>query len=528
VSNFRNKGFVAGAALGLTIAGGAVAWGAGHVNGPVNAQPTFAAGPLGAPQSFSAIFEKVSPAVVSIDITGRASPSQVAMQRGGQDGGEQQSPFPFPFPFDFGQGQGGTQHFQFHRYGGGQPDGHELPKMRAMGSGFFISADGYIVTNNHVVENADTITVRTTDKRVLKAHLVGRDPATDLAVVKVDGGSFPFVTFEDAAKPRVGDWVVAIGNPFGLGGTATAGIVSALGRENIADSRLIDYMQIDAPINRGNSGGPTFDVYGRVVGVNTAIYSPSGGSVGIGFDIPADVVSSITRQIIASGKVNHGYIGATIQEVTPDLSASLGLKTTDGAIVAALSDAGPAEKSGLHIGDVVLAVNGKTVTSASDLTRQVAFSHPGETLHLTILRDNRRQDIALRSGIRPSEAQLARNGGAGDDQDAPGSGGAPSGAKVLGMRLAQLDQAERQRFNLQSGTHGVVVESVEDNSGASDKGLRRGDVIMKAGIRAASAPADVTAAVADARHEGRKSVLLLIKRDGQTVFVPVEVGKALG
>jgi serine protease Do len=540
----RNK-LMASAAVALMVAGGAVAYSSARAAGPVDIP---SAGPVGAPQSFADIFQKVSPAVVSIDITGRASPSEVAMMGGqdqdGQDqdgqnqGGQNQGgqnkdgqglPFPFPLPPGFDGGQG--QHFQFKRFGQGQqqPDGRDLPKIQASGSGFFVSPDGYIVTNNHVVEHADTITVHTADKRTLKAHLIGTDPSTDLAVIKVDGGAYPYVSFEEQAKPRVGDWVVAVGNPFGLGGTATAGIVSALGRENVDDTRLVDYMQIDAPINRGNSGGPTFDVYGRVVGVNTAIFSPSGGSVGIGFDIPADVASSITRQIIAGGKVAHGYIGATIQGISPDMSASLGLKSTDGAIVAALTDGGPAEKSGVRIGDVVLAVNGKTVTSANDLTRQVAFSHPGDVLRLTVLRDGRRTDVDLHAGLRPSEAKLARmlNGGAGGDEDGGEEGGSarPGGPHVLGMGLAQLDRAERERFNLTPGAHGVVVESVGENSDAADKGLKPGDVIMKAGAHAATQPSDIAAAVADARRDGRTSVLLLVSRDGQTVFVPVDLDK---
>jgi len=528
VIKLNNSRLMAGAAMGLVVAGGAVAYTSARAAGPVNIP---ASTPVGAPQSFADIFQKVSPAVVSIDITGRASPSEVAMMQGEQDeqGGLGQGlPFPFQLPPGFEGGQG--QHFQFKRFGQGeQPDGRELPKIAASGSGFFISPDGYIVTNNHVVEHADTITVRTADKRVLKAHLVGRDPTTDLAVIKVDGANHPFVSFEEAAKPRVGDWVVAVGNPFGLGGTATAGIVSALGRENVDDVRMVDYMQIDAPINRGNSGGPTFDVYGRVVGVNTAIYTPSGGSVGIGFDIPADVASSITRQIIASGKVSHGYIGATIQGVTPDMSASLGLKTTDGAIVAGLSDGGPAEKSGLQIGDVILSVNGKTVASANDLTRQVAFSHPGDILRLSLLRDGRRIEVDLHAGLRPSEGQIARmaNGGAGEDEDEgpDGASGKAAGPHVLGMGLARLDQAERQRFSVKPGVNGVVVESVGENSDAADKGLKSGDVIVKAGVHTALQPSDVAAAVADARREGRKSVLLLVNRDGQTVFVPVDLDK---
>jgi serine protease Do len=286
-------------------------------------------------------------------------------------------------------------------------DGRPLPKVRGSGSGFFISADGYIVTNNHVVQGAEEISVHTSGGRTLKAHVVGRDPATDIAVVKVDGGPFAYVSFEDQARPRVGDWVVAVGNPFGLGGTATAGIVSALGRENVADSPLVDYMQIDAPINRGNSGGPTFDVHGRVVGVNTAIVSPSGGSVGIGFDIPASTANAIARQLIATGHVDHGYIGATIQQITPDLADSLGLKSVEGAIVDQLSPGGPAQMAGLRAGDIVRSVNGAAVKSPTELTRRVAFSHPGETLRLGLLRGGKPLEVTLHAGLRPSEETLA-------------------------------------------------------------------------------------------------------------------------
>jgi serine protease Do len=325
------------------------------------------------------------------------------MTRQGQPGGdqgEQGFPFSFAFPGMPGFGQDGAP----AQRGQGRP----LPKIRASGSGFFISPDGYIVTNNHVVEGADQISVHTSDGRTFKARVVGRDPATDIAVVKVSGESFPYVSFEDRATPRVGDWVVAVGNPFGLGGTATAGIVSALGRENVADSPLVDYMQIDAPINRGNSGGPTFDIQGRVVGVNTAIYTPSGGSVGIGFDIPAATASSIARQLIAEGHVDHGYLGATIQALTPDLAESLGMKTIDGAVVDQLTPEGPAQRAGVKAGDVILAVNGQPVKSPTGLTRLVAFSHPGATLRLELLRSGRRLEITAHAGTRPSEPTLAR------------------------------------------------------------------------------------------------------------------------
>ena len=390
--NQRHRSLLLAAGASLTVLGSAVAWGDDGAQGRANV-PALPTGPAGAPQSFAPIIQQVSPAVVSIDIIGHASPSQVAMTQDESPGGQ-------ALPFFFGLPDATPRQ---------RPsDGRPLPKIHAAGSGFFISSTGYIVTNNHVVEDADTITAHTADGREYKAHLVGRDPATDIAVVKVDGGPFPFVDFEDSAKPRVGDWVVAVGNPFGLGGTATAGIVSALGREDVADSPLLDYMQIDAPINRGNSGGPTFDTAGRVVGVNTAIFSPSGGSVGIGFDIPAAVASSIAHQLIAKGRVDHGYLGATIQQITPDLAASLGVDTTDGAIIDALATGGPAQRAGLRQGDVVVAVNGKAVRSPTQITRAIAFSSPGDRLDLTVLRDGRTQNLVARAGLRPPEAVLAR------------------------------------------------------------------------------------------------------------------------
>ena len=381
---------------------------------------------------------------------------------------------------------------------------------RVSGSGFFISADGYVVTNNHVVDGAEKITVRTNDDHQLTAHVVGRDPATDLAVLKVDGGPFQYVSFENRAKPRVGDWVVAVGNPFGLGGTATAGIVSALQRPNISGSGFVDYMQIDAPINRGNSGGPTFDVDGRVVGVNSAIFSPSGGSVGIGFDIPADVAAATTRQLIESGKVTRGYIGATVQTLSPELADSLGLGSAHGAVVDTLTQGGPSQRAGLQSGDVILSVNGRDVDSASDLTRQVALARPGDEIRVGILRAGQRRQIAVRSGLRPTEASLARNdgGGAGDQGDA-----APA---VLGMNLAP------------DPSGGLVVKGVSPSSDAAAKGLREGDVILRAGSRPIQSTSDLSDAVVSARTAGRKSVPLLVARAGQHFYVPVGVASGRG
>jgi serine protease Do len=393
---------------------------------------------------------------------------------------------------------------------GQQPDGRDLPKVQATGSGFFISGDGYIVTNNHVVEGADTITVRTNDGRSLKAKLIGRDPATDLAVVKVEGRNYPFVSFEDRAKPRVGDWVIAVGNPFNLGGTATAGIVSALGRPNVSASSYVDYMQIDAPINRGNSGGPTFDVYGRVVGVNTMIYSPSGGSVGIGFDIPADVVASVSHQLIANGKVVRGYIGATVQGVTPEIADNLGLHDHKGALVAELTPGGPSEKGGLRPGDLITRVNGHEVTSASDLTRQVGLAHAGEDIHLQVRREGRMQDIVIRSGTRPSEAVLSKAG----YETSPGGDSSSDESRVLGMRLSPKDGG------------GVAIDGVANSSDAGRKGVHKGDVILQAGQHRASSPADVAAAVTEAKKAGRTSVLVLIARGDRHMFVPLEIAPA--
>jgi serine protease Do len=306
------------AAVGLITAGYAATAAEPHA---VNAKPLPAAASNGLP-SFADIVERVAPAVVSIDVEGKVGPQNAIFGRGGDDD-EDNDPL-----------QGAPPELRRFFAPGGPGARPLAPQpMKATGSGFFISADGYIVTNNHVVEHADKITVRGENGEEFKARLIGSDAATDLAVIKVDVGQHPFVSFEDRGKPRVGDWVVAVGNPFNLGGTATAGIVSALNRgADVSGSSYVDYMQIDAPINRGNSGGPTFDLQGRVVGVNSAIYSPSGGSVGIGFDIPADVAASVARDLIANGKVARGYIGATIQNIDPDIAEGLGIKAKAGAL----------------------------------------------------------------------------------------------------------------------------------------------------------------------------------------------------
>ena len=462
----------------------------------------------GAPQSFADIFEKVSPAVVSIDVTSRPTVTTLNRIPGFEN-----------FPFDIvprGQGQGQAP-------GGLGGNVGPAPKQMSAGSGFFISSDGYIVTNNHVVDNALEIKVVLKDGKELKGVVVGRDEGTDLAVVKVEGHGYPYVDFENSAKPRVGDWVLAVGNPFSLGNTATAGIVSAYNRD--LGENFVDYIQIDAPINRGNSGGPTFDTYGRVIGVNTAIFSPSGGSVGIGFDIPADVAASVTRQLISSGHITRGYIGATIQPLSDEMADSFGLDGRKGAVVADVVPGGPAQKAGVMSGDVVVAVNGHPINSYTEMTREVAKVQAGDVARLDVFREGKERQIDVHTALRPSEAQLAQNGGASPDQGADMGTGArvTPGAAILGMNLSPINPASRQEFNLSAGVHGVVVDGVKGSSDASDKGLQRGDVIVRAGDREVANAGDVAAAVSEWKKAGRKSIPLAITRGGRTLFVPVKI-----
>ena len=514
---FKKSAYFVGALSGASIAVAAFAAGAGFKmpavspHGgmliPASTAPIFAP-PPGGPQSFADIFERVSPAVVSIHVT---SKMDIQALRRSIPGFEN-------FPFDLvpkGEGDG-------------QGDERPLPKQQSSGSGFFISSDGYIVTNNHVIDGADDIKVVMKDGTELKATVIGRDAGTDLAVLKVDGRNYPFVTFETAVKPRVGDWVVAVGNPFDLNGTATAGIVSAYNRD--LQENFVDYIQIDAPINRGNSGGPTFDVYGRVIGVNSAIYSPSGGSVGIGFAIPADVAENVTKQLIAHGKITRGYIGATIESLSPDLADSWGLAGHKGAQVADVVNGGPAAAAGLQPGDVVVAVNGVPVKSNIEMTREVAKAQAGDIIHLDVYRGGKERSVDIRSGTRPPEDQLAQNGGQPQDQQNQG-GAAPehpaaAGPSVLGMQLAPLNPATRGQYNVPDSVKGgVVVQSAKnacDTSG--DNCLQRGDVIVIAGDREVASAGDVMAAVSDWKKAGRTSIPLGVRRGGQTTaFVPIKI-----
>jgi serine protease Do len=474
----------------------------------------------GQPFSFADLVEHVSPAVVTVVVDREASGPQMS--------GLDDIPAPFrDFFRQFGgDGQGQGQGQGPGGRGGRGGNRQQTPqRSQAMGSGFIVDPTGYIITNNHVVEDSKKISVKLPSGREYEAHLIGADKETDVALIKVDGvKDMPIVELGDDRRLRVGDWVVAVGNPFGLGGTVTAGIVSSIGRD-IGNGPYTDYIQIDAPINQGNSGGPTFDLTGRVVGMNTAIFSPSGGSVGIGFAIPASTVRSIVDQLKDHGNVSRGWLGVQIQNLTPDMAASLGAGNAKGAIVASVVDDSPAAKAGFKQGDVILGLNGMEVDDNRDLTRKVAGLRAGQKADFSILREGQKRNVSATIGPRPDQMASA-------DKPAPNRNAERGGTKQvattsLGMELMQLNAETREQFNVdEKVTAGVVVSSVDPNSEAADKGFRPGDVIVQVGNKNVRTPADLEQGVADARKAGRESVLLLVAGDQGQHYVALKVGKA--
>jgi serine protease Do len=459
------------------------------------------------PTGFADVVEKVKPAVISVRVkVASTSNSQQSFNFNGED-----IPVPPGSPFEF-----------FFRRG--QPDGQgqgqtpNQPRRRnfslGQGSGFFISADGFAVTNNHVVDKAESVEVTGDDGKTYTAKVIGSDPRTDLALIKVDGRSdFPFVRLADN-PPRVGDWVLAVGNPFGLGGTVTAGIVSARGRD-IGAGPYDDFIQIDAPVNKGNSGGPTFDVDGNVIGVNTAIFSPSGGSVGIAFAIPSDTVKTVVAQLRERGSVTRGWIGVQIQAVNRDIADSLGLKSTEGALVAEPQANSPAAKAGIKSGDVIVRVNDEPVKDARTLSRRISSMAPGASVKLTVFRGGKEDVLTLTLGELPQERQARAETGE-QEREVPGTGGLPG----TGLTLAPASRVAG------AGAQGVVVTQVESNSPASDRGFKTGDVILDVGGAAVGSPADVQKALADAKSAGKRTVLMRVKSGNSTRFVALPVGSA--
>jgi len=407
----------------------------------------------------------------------------------------------------------------FRRFGmpdmPGGPEGAPRGGRRGatgQGSGFFISADGYAVTNNHVVEKASSVEIQLDDGKTYPAKVIGTDPRTDLALIKVEGNAFPFVKLADK-DPRIGDWVLAVGNPFGLGGTVTAGIVSARGRD-IGASAYDDFIQIDAPVNRGNSGGPTFDTEGNVIGVNTAIFSPSGGSVGIAFAIPANTVKTVIAQLRESGTVSRGWIGVQIQPVTQDIADGLGLKSTDGALVAEPQANGPAVKAGINAGDVIVSVNGERVKDARDLAKKIGALAPKANVKLGVVQKGSEKTISLTLGELPNTTEARATGPGGEEE---GDNGAEVGR--LGLTLAPASRVAG------AGSEGVVVTGVDQSGAAAERGFATGDVILEVGGKAVSSPGDVRKVVSAARNEGKRTVLLRVKKGDNTRFVALPVGR---
>ena len=484
-------------ALLASVAGLAIAVVAGGPTGNavVNSliTPAQAATAAQYPTGFADIVANVKPAVISVRVKAEATAKMMSMDE--SEGNQPNAPFEKFFK-QFGL-PGAQQ---------GMPQGRQT--VTGEGSGFFISADGYAVTNNHVIDRAKTVQVTTDDGAVYQAKVVGADAKTDLALIKVEADkSFAFVKFAEK-DPRVGDWVVAVGNPFGLGGTVTAGIVSARGRD-IGSGPYDDYIQIDAPINKGNSGGPAFNMEGDVIGVNTAIFSPSGGSVGIGFDIPANTAKMVVAQLKERGSVSRAWLGVQVQPVTADIADSLGLKAAEGALVDQPQADSPAAKAGIVSGDVITAIDGTPVKDARDLARRIGMAAPRSTIKLTFARKGELKTMNLVLDKMPNE-KLAK----------ADNGKSESSAPHLGLTLAPAKEVAG------SGDQGVAVVEVDPNGPAAERGVKTGDVILDVGGKAVANAAEVRNALTDARTAGKKTVLMRLKTAETTRFVAFPIGNA--
>ena len=452
---------------------------------PVRAEAVTAIDPT---RGFADLVDRVMPAVISVEV-------KFANVAANDDGGPQAMPgMPENSPFrDFFR--------QFPQFRDGMPpEGQGRPRGMAQGSGFIISADGYAVTNNHVVRDADTVAVRMRDGTELQAEVIGTDPKTDLALIKIKSDKpLEFVKFAEK-EPRVGDWVMAVGNPFGLGGSVTTGIISARGRD-IGSGPYDDFLQIDAAINKGNSGGPAFNLEGDVVGINTAIFSPSGGSVGIGFAIPASTATTIIDSLKNNGAVTRGWLGVQIQPVTDDLAESLGLAEAKGAIISDVTDDSPALSAGLKAGDTILKVDGKDVADARDLARKVAQIPPGDSVPVTIVRDGKTLDVSVKIGTMPGEQRASK-------EPAAQTGNALAG---LGLKVAPAADGA-----------GVTVVEVAPDSPAADRGLKAGDVILEVAGTEVHGPSDVRDALKGA---GKKRVLMLVRSGESQRFIALPANR---
>lgn len=481
---------------------------------PVNVQ---------APQvpSFANVVSAVSPAVVSVRVESRVKPvSDDGATNSFDFNGRGFDDLPDDHPLkrffkQFGQQggpqQGGPQQGQRQGPHGGDEQGRLRPV--AQGSGFFISEDGYIVTNNHVVSDGSAYVVVMDDGTELDAKLIGKDPRTDLAVLKVDpkGRKFTFVRWADDSKVRVGDWVVAVGNPFGLGGTVTAGIVSARGRD-IGSGPYDDFIQLDAPVNRGNSGGPTFNQNGEVVGINTAIFSPSGGSVGIAFAIPASTAKDVVADLIKDGNVSRGWLGVQIQPVTKDIADSLGLSEASGALVVSPQDGSPGAKAGIKNGDVVTAVNGETVKDPRDLARRIGAMAPGSKVEVSLWRNGKAESVTVDLGTLPAEQQASADDN--NQQTEPQQPASEKALADLGITVAPAEDGK-----------GLAITQIDPNSDAADKGLKEGEKITSVNNHEVANADDILKIINQAKKDGRTRALFQIQSDQGSRFVALPINE---
>ncbi|QFT60443.1 putative periplasmic serine endoprotease DegP-like precursor [Sulfitobacter sp. THAF37] len=453
---------------------------------------------LAKPESLAPLAEKISPSVVNITtatmVEGRTGPQGIVPEG---------SPFE-----DF---------FREFRDRGNGGNGQRPRRSSALGSGFVISEDGYVVTNNHVIDGADEITVEFFSGEELTAKVIGTDPNTDIALLKVEAdGPLPYVSFGDSNEARVGDWVIAMGNPLGQGFSVSAGIVSA--RNRALSGTYDDYIQTDAAINRGNSGGPLFNMDGQVIGVNTAILSPNGGSIGIGFSMAANVVTRVVDQLKEYGETRRGWLGVRIQDVTDDVADAMGLETASGALITDVPD-GPAKEAGLLTGDVIMSFDGVEVADTRALVRQVGNSPVGASVRVTVMREGKSQTVKVVLGRREDADSEAATGSQEEELEE-----APMQQSMLGLTLTPLTDELREELGADAGMEGLAVSEVDEASEAFEKGLRTGDIITEAGQQKVSSIADLEERVQAAQEAGRKSLLLLVRRAGDPRFVALTLG----
>jgi len=502
-----------GVATALLIGGTAFSVATGPVGAQVAQNAPAAMPPRGAPMSFADLAAKLQPAVVNIStkqrvpVKSQTDPFEEFFRRfGGQDPNQQQqSP---------------------------QQGGPKTREAGSLGSGFIISPDGYVVTNNHLVQGltgtgtVDQVTVILTNRREYSARIVGRDTASDLALLKIDATNLPFVNWGDSTRVRVGDWVLAIGNPYGLGGTVTAGIISALHRGITGVGAYDRYLQTDASINMGNSGGPMFDLNGNVIGINSALISPTGANVGIGLAIPAELAKPVIDSLRRGERPSRGYLGVGLQPLDENIAASLGLPKDTGEIVRSVVPGEAAARAGIQQGDVIVKVGGRDVNPDETVSYLVANTPVGTKVPVEIIRDGRRQTLSVAVGQRPTDEQLAQQAGGdtGQDNATTGSATAPGSAQALGLTLTPLTPDLARSSNLPATARGVLITAVDPASKAADEGLRAGYLIVSVNRQSVATPAQVTAAVEAARRAGRTSVLLLVKAgNAPEAFVGIDI-----